>query len=215
MSFLSHDLRGSLNGLLLMSEVLHRELGDYPQFAESLEDLRILRQSILSTVNVIEQLVLLQRLAQGKVTPRLESVSLRDAARQAAEAAGSQDTPPVQMEIPAEAAVPADPLLLVPALQALLDNALRYGDGKPVRIRALPTDGGGWTIEIADQGRGMTREQLNTLLYDSDHHADPAKAGAGLLLVRMVAREVGAVLSAESQPGQGTVFRLTFPAALI
>jgi signal transduction histidine kinase len=212
MSFLSHDLRGSLNGLLLMSEVLHRELGDYPQFAQSLEDLRILRQSILSTVNVIEQLVLLQRLAQGKVTPRLESVSLRDAARQAAEAAGSQDTPPVQIEIPAEATVPADPLLLVPALQALLDNALRYGDGKPVRISALPTDRGGWTIEIADQGRGMSRQQLNALLYDSD--ADPAKAGAGLLLVRMVAREVGAVLSAESQPGQGTVFRLTFPAAL-
>src|SRR5215207_7108803 len=39
LSFLSHDLRGGLNGVLLMIEVLRRDLAEEPKFARSLEDI--------------------------------------------------------------------------------------------------------------------------------------------------------------------------------
>ena len=43
LSFLSHDLRGELNGVFLMIEVLRRELAHEERFAESLEDLDLMR----------------------------------------------------------------------------------------------------------------------------------------------------------------------------
>ena len=49
LSFLSHDLRGGLNGVFLMIEVLRRELVKEPKFKESLEDLEMMRRSICET----------------------------------------------------------------------------------------------------------------------------------------------------------------------
>ena len=41
-SFLNHDLRGGMNGILLMVEVLKRELGGDPKFGEVIPDLTLL-----------------------------------------------------------------------------------------------------------------------------------------------------------------------------
>ena len=47
LSFLSHDLRGGLNGVFLMIEVLKRELVKDPKFAESVDDLEVMRRAFL------------------------------------------------------------------------------------------------------------------------------------------------------------------------
>src|SRR3954470_20153686 len=67
LSFLSHDLRGGLNGIFLMIEVLRRELVKEPRFAESLEDLEMMRRSIFETVGTMDRFLHAERFRKGKV----------------------------------------------------------------------------------------------------------------------------------------------------
>src|SRR5947208_17195261 len=54
MSFLSHDLRGSLNGLVLMVEVLKREIeGKTGNTDEVLSDLAMMKRALVDTVGMM------------------------------------------------------------------------------------------------------------------------------------------------------------------
>ncbi|HTL29598.1 MAG TPA: RsbRD N-terminal domain-containing protein, partial [Tepidisphaeraceae bacterium] len=55
LSFLSHDLRGSLNGAVLMIEVLKRELAGEMKFKQSIDDLDSMRRSMLDTVATMDR----------------------------------------------------------------------------------------------------------------------------------------------------------------
>ena len=61
LSFLSHDLRGELNGVFLMIEVLRRELANEERFAESLEDLDLMRRSIHQTIATMDRFLHAER----------------------------------------------------------------------------------------------------------------------------------------------------------
>src|SRR6267378_4168291 len=66
MSFLSHDLRGSLNGLVLMVEVLKREIeGKAASTDEVLADLAMMKRALVDTVSTMERHVLADRLRRG------------------------------------------------------------------------------------------------------------------------------------------------------
>src|SRR4051812_45205805 len=43
LSFMSHDVRGGLNAILLSTDVLHHELADQPQFSEALADVDMIK----------------------------------------------------------------------------------------------------------------------------------------------------------------------------
>src|SRR5215212_2345391 len=56
MSFLSHDLRGSLNGLVLMVEVLKREIeAKTGNTDEVLADLAMMKRALVDTVGMMER----------------------------------------------------------------------------------------------------------------------------------------------------------------
>src|SRR5213082_3287067 len=77
LSFLSHDLRGGLNGVLLMIEVLRRDLAAEPKFAESLEDLDVMRRSILETVQTMDRFLHAERFRKGKVQVKPSEIDLK------------------------------------------------------------------------------------------------------------------------------------------
>src|SRR5258708_36457609 len=54
LSFLSHDLRGGLNGVFLMIEVLKRELQSEERLKETVADLDAMRRSLLETVGTMD-----------------------------------------------------------------------------------------------------------------------------------------------------------------
>ncbi len=77
LSFLSHDIRGGLNGVVLMIEVLRREFANRVEFADSFDDLDAMRRSILDTVATMDRLLSAERLRRGKMPVRLSAVNLK------------------------------------------------------------------------------------------------------------------------------------------
>jgi signal transduction histidine kinase len=77
LSFLSHDLRGNLNGVLLMIEVLRRDLAAEPKFEQSIDDLEVMRRSILETVSTMDRFLHAERFRKGKVQVKPATVNLK------------------------------------------------------------------------------------------------------------------------------------------
>src|SRR5207249_9752806 len=74
--FLSHDIRGNLNAALLLAEVLRRELAREQRFQEMVNDLDLMRRSMLETVSTMDRFLAAEQLRQGKMPVKPASVDL-------------------------------------------------------------------------------------------------------------------------------------------
>jgi signal transduction histidine kinase len=73
-----------------------------------------------------------------------------------------------------------------------------------------------WRFEVADNGRGFDPEAAERLFVIFERlDADPGVPGTGLGLAicRRIVEAQGGRIWAESEPGRGSVFRFTLPAA--
>jgi len=215
LSFLSHDLRGGLNGVLLMLEVLRRDLMTEPKFAESLNDLEVMRRSIMETVGTMDRFLHAERFRKGKVQVKLGSVDLTkvidDLVAQFSYQAEEKDLQ-LKTIVPDRANITSDKELINLILQNLLGNAIKYSRNGTITISAI--DGERWTIAVHDQGPGIAQEKLATLFQSftrGDTHGQ-AGTGLGLSIARQAADLLGAKLWAESKLGAGSTFYLELPA---
>ena len=110
----------------------------------------------------------------------------------------------------------ADPEALRSALDALLENAVKYTDqGDAIELAAHGDGIGGVVIEVSNSGAGIPPEALPRIFdrwarADSARTRDRGGAGLGLAIVAAVARAHEGRCSVESLP-QGTAFRLHLP----
>ncbi|MGC8723159.1 MAG: sensor histidine kinase [Acidobacteriota bacterium] len=101
-------------------------------------------------------------------------------------------------------------------LANLLDNAIKYTPPAG-RVTIEAQMQGGWArVAVRDSGPGIESEELPKIFdrfYRSDQSRSTPGSGLGLSLARALARAMGGDLTAESMPGQGSVFTLLLPAA--
>src|SRR5687768_2287908 len=111
MSFLSHDLRGSLTGLALMVEVLKREIeGRKGSTDEVLADLAMMKRALVDTVAMMERHVLADRLRRGKAPVVRGAVKLIEVVQEAIARAnaGTRRTASLVVDVGDDAVVHAD-----------------------------------------------------------------------------------------------------------
>lgn len=100
------------------------------------------------------------------------------------------------------------------ALLNLLTNAveaLPESGGGTVRVVSRPGADNEVIVEVADNGCGMddrTREKVFHPFFTTRDKG----IGLGLAIVRKTVEENGGLVTVESEPGRGSVFRLTLPA---
>jgi two-component system, NtrC family, nitrogen regulation sensor histidine kinase NtrY len=106
----------------------------------------------------------------------------------------------------------ADPGLLEEVLINLITNAIQAlpeTAGGTIRVRALLDGRGRVVIEVADNGPGITAEQLEKIFVPF-YTTKPAGSGIGLSLCRGIMRMHRGTILARSNPGVETVFTLRF-----
>jgi len=110
--------------------------------------------------------------------------------------------------------------------QNLIANALKFArPGVPpvVRVSATPfrslvgrtaPTGGGWRIEVADNGIGFEAEYVERIfeLFQRLHARNVYEGtGLGLAIVRKIVLRHGATITANGQPGAGATFVIDWP----
>jgi signal transduction histidine kinase len=117
------------------------------------------------------------------------------------------------------ATMEGDPDRLNEVVGNLLSNAFKFTDrGGTIRLRALPSrrNEPAVVIEVIDTGVGIPADMLPRIFekfFQVENQAQPKSVGSGLGLA--ISREIveghGGTISAESQVGQGTTFRVVLP----
>lgn len=95
----------------------------------------------------------------------------------------------------------------------LLNNALKFGNGKPVYLTVTGTPSH-INIEVMDKGIGITGPDIERIFKPferavSDKHF--GGLGLGLYITKQIVDRHNGKISVESKPGQGTTFFVTLP----
>jgi signal transduction histidine kinase len=214
----SHELKTPLTSLRLAVHLLLEEtVGPLnPKQLELLLDARDNCERLLAVVNNLLDLARLeQRDKQLNLQPHRPDLLLRAAADTIRSRADDQGVELVAEAPPRLPAIAVDEPRLRSALQNLLDNALTYtGRGGRITLKA-ERDGNAVALSIADTGVGIPSEYLPHLFdkfFRVPGQSRGQGTGLGLSIVQEIVAAQGGTITCESAPGQGTVFRIAFPA---
>ncbi|MEO2088301.1 MAG: HAMP domain-containing sensor histidine kinase, partial [Gemmataceae bacterium] len=213
----SHELKTPLAGLRLAVHLLLEEAVG-PLTDKQTELLVDARENTERLVKIVDHLLALARLEQGRepVTLRQEDPAglLRAAAERVGPLAAGRT-----LVVDAAAGLPpiaADADRIGHALDNLLVNAVAYTDpGGRITLTARPADGGRIELAVADTGVGIPTDHLPHV-FDKFFRIPGQTRGQGTGLGLAIVREVVAAhdgnITCESEPGRGTTFRITLPA---
>ncbi len=204
----SHELRTPVTIARGHLELLRRDQPDAPELGVSLDELDRIER-------IVSRLLLLAkadqpdfvRFADVEIDGFLEDVFMRWS--EVAERAW-------RLELDVVGLVQVDEEALRSALDALLENAVKYTKpGAAIQLRAHAA-GGEIVIEVADGGYGVAPEARERI-FDRFARADDARTrelggvGLGLSIVTAIAAAHGGRCTVESGP-RGTTFALHLPA---
>jgi PAS domain S-box-containing protein len=215
----SHELRGPLTVIRgYLSMFAEGSLGNLTEMGR--EVLPILGQKVEEMAFLIEQMLDVARLEEGRLQLNVVATDLRDALSRELEAArvAADGTPlRIECEIPAEPVIARVDLNRWHTIVSnLLSNAVKYSpDGGTVNVRltAGPRE---ILLVVADEGVGIDPEDMPRLFSRFGRIVTPATSaisgvGLGLYLARELARMHGGDVTAESEPGRGSTFTLKLP----
>jgi signal transduction histidine kinase len=79
-------------------------------------------------------------------------------------------------------------------------------------VRIATSQDNGWAVlTVADNGCGMTPEFLNRSLFRPFQTTKKNGLGIGMFQSKMIVEAHGGRITAASEPGKGTVFRIFLP----
>lgn len=106
----------------------------------------------------------------------------------------------------------ADPGQLRQVFWNLLRNAVAAMPEGGTLTLVARLAGDAWGLTLADEGRGMSREEVDHL-FTPFAHAVPGGTGLGLAIVYRIVEEHGGRIRVKSAPGAGTAITITLPLA--
>lgn len=89
-------------------------------------------------------------------------------------------------------------------------HALPEGGEIVLRTSRSPTDPSKICLSVADNGRGISRENLSRI-FDPFFTTRPGGSGLGLAIVYKIVKEHGGEISVKSEVGRGTAFEILLP----
>jgi signal transduction histidine kinase len=215
LSLASHEVRTPITSFKGVLQLLLKHLAKPPLNTETLRDYaeRALRQS-QRLEGLVNDLVEVSRLQQGKYTLHPEAVTLQRLVAQAVEVAQVTTTRhTIQVELTSEPLVVlGDAGRLEQVLLNLLTNAIRYvpaGERIVVRLERVGHEA---RLQVHDTGPGIGASDLAQLFTRFYQGAQSGQGlGLGLYITRELVTAHGGRITVESVEGQGTTFTIALP----
>ena len=216
---MSHELRTPMNGIIGLAHILRRKIKD-PDCSDKIQKLEKSADHLLALLNDILEMAKIDA-DQLRLAP--EPFRLGALLDETLEISQSKKLPQgleVASEILADpqAALFGDRLRIRQILLNLMSNAIKFTEAGSVKLSCKLAPGAphGHTrllFEVADTGIGISPE-FKSFLFKPFEQQDGSPTrkyggtGLGLAISHRLALAMGALLTAESQPGRGSRFTL-------
>lgn len=212
----AHELRAPL---AIMRTVADRALARPRAGPDYRESLTTLQREVVRLSELSDALLLLARADHGQLVPHRSSIDVADflselADRWQAMAEGKDLS--IELELPEEGALDADPMLIGRLFDNLLDNACRYSRPGGTIVLGAARDARGWRLNVANTGSSIA-PALRDEIFERFRRGDPARnretggAGLGLALCQTIARLLGGAVRLEEADGDWTRFTVELP----
>jgi len=213
----SHELRTPVSLIRTEAELALRRSRQEAEYQESLRHILLEAER---TTALIEQLLALARADSGREALHMQAVNLTQTLSRVGD--GWRQVATIRdlefaVEIPArDAFVMGDEAALRRLADILLDNAFKYTPA-PGSVRfSFEQKEGNAVIAVRDSGVGIAQED-QPKIFERFYRVDKARsrelagAGLGLAIAQWIATQHNGSIAVESQPGNGTTFRVELP----
>jgi signal transduction histidine kinase len=209
----SHDLRTPLTTIRGIALTLERRVAGLP--ARDLADLlHRLSSNARKLDRLLGDLLDLDRLARGTLTPRRQLIDTGALVHRVVDEAGVKDEHPVVIDAP-PLRLAADAAKLERIIENLLVNAAKHTPAGTTIWVQLRAQDDGFLLLVEDEGPGVPshlREQIFQPFHKGRNIADHAPgSGIGLALVAQFASLHGGRAWVQAGPGGGASFRVFLP----
>ena len=216
-----HELRTPLTAILGLSDLIEMcwEVWEDPPKLDALRDIQVAARNLDGIVETIIDF----SVGDGEeLALTLSEVPLEGVVLAALSVVGERHKGglpvPAEVEVEPGLTLHADPDRLGQVLRALIDNAVKFSDGRGrVLIRGRRVDAGTALVEVIDEGIGIPADDVAHIFerfFQVDNTATRrfGGTGMGLALVSRVVTAHGATVEVESGVGSGTRVSLRWPA---
>lgn len=214
----SHDLRSPLGTIAGQAGLLRDDLGG-AMTDVIVQRIDRIQSNVTRSSEIIDGLLSLARVSRQELLN--ERIDISALARNIVEDLRQQyPRHKVECVIESKLMVNADPRLMKSLFGNLLGNAWKYTSRIPnARVEVSCTQAtGGIVFSVRDNGAGfdMSRSQRLFEPFQRLHSsAEFPGVGIGLAIVARIVRRYGGKITVDSEPGRGTIFRFTLPAAAV
>ena len=225
MANMSHELRTPMNAIIGYSEMLLEDIADEPempveQLRPDLAKIQLAGKHLLTLINDVLDI---SKIESGRMAVYWEDVALEEILHDvevtmAPLMAKNGNTLHCHFELQSEL-IRTDVTRFRQILLNLLSNAAKFTRKGDVHLSVSEQAAGGrayLVAQVRDNGIGMSEEQLGRV-FDAFVQADLSTtkqyggSGLGLTISRKFAELLGGAITAESQPGKGSIFELKLP----
>ena len=218
----SHELKTPLASMRVLVDTLR----DSTQLKEQQvhEYLELISRENERLSRLVQNFLTFSRMDRKKHGFQFAPVSPGDVVEGAIKTASDRlDTPGCRLEVRVEPNLPevlADSDALTTALVNLLDNACKYSSEiKTIAVKAR-AENGNVMISVQDNGIGIPSKDLKKVFrdfYQVDQRLSRERGGCGLGLsiVKFIVDAHRGNVFVESEPGRGSTFTITLPAAIV
>jgi signal transduction histidine kinase len=219
-ALISHDLRTPLTSIVGYTELALDEQMEPPLDEERRSYLEVVARGSERLLRLVDDLLFVARLQAGKglklERTELDLAAVAVQAVNEAQPRAAAKSLSLRCVVDGPVSVEADKGRLFQLLENLISNAIKFTprDGSvEVRVSAAP-DGG--VLEVSDTGIGVTPREAERL-FERFFRASSAVTnqipgtGLGLYIARAIAEAHDGRISATSDVGVGTTFRIELP----
>jgi signal transduction histidine kinase len=224
LSAASHELRTPITTLSLQTDGLLSLRGAGTNGDRRADDDRMLRRltairrQVVRLNQLVDQLLDVSRLIEGRLELRPEPVDLQalvveatDLMRDSATQAGS----PVVLRLRPEVVGQWDRVRIGQVITNLLSNAIKFGCGRPIEVE-LDADENSARVQVRDAGEGILPQEQERIFQRFERATSVQRhpgLGLGLWICKQIVDASRGTISVRSEPGHGSTFSVELPRA--
>ncbi|MBE2190461.1 MAG: hybrid sensor histidine kinase/response regulator [Candidatus Kapabacteria bacterium] len=217
-----HDLKNPLQTVLGYSDLIIRKLSKSDEY-DLLKFLNPLRQSTLQAINIIQDLLEVNRLEEGNYILDISKIDFRNVLMRAVDSftqkASEKQISIIYNETDEECFVEADGVKLERVFDNLISNALKFSPSYTkitINCKIIQaTNRPAVIAEIIDEGPGFKDEDIPMMFkkfakLSAKPTGEESTTGLGLSIVKKLTEAMSGKISFETIQGKGTKFTVEF-----
>ena len=220
---MSHEIRSPLNAIVGFSQILMSQVSDQKYPKEFMEQLEYIKTSGETLSEVINDILDISKIEEGKMTLSYENVELIRLIRGIYHInKGAADLKNLKFNYSLSKDLPKvlkmDRTKLKQILMNLISNAIKYTptDGKVVIRVNFDAKKEFIHFNIEDEGIGIPNDQLKSIFtrfkqVDSSISRNYSGTGLGLAITKRLVNLLKGEIAVESKLNEGSVFKVTLP----